>query len=138
VCEDHRALALGEAMLPLPPPDDDPAYTALLEAEAIARQALQSAQARNSPSAMTNAEWNLADASGAIYAYELGQAGHWNRSLRFVVRHYPDSLRMKLMELLGLDVLREDIRQLRADTDEIAEAVATLKAQHRRNHHERA
>jgi len=34
-----------------------------------------------------------------------------------------------LTERLGLDVLRDDIRELRTDTDELIEAVANLEAQ---------
>jgi len=61
-----------------PPLDEDPTYTGLLEAEAAARQALQAARAEPSPSAMTNAEWNLTEASADTLAHELRQAGNWN------------------------------------------------------------
>ena len=111
-----------------PPLDSDPDYNALLETEAAARVDLQAAQAKGNPSAMTNAEWDVADASGAILVYEQNRSGTWLRGLRFVIRHFRECLRMMLMELLGLDVLREDIRALRSHTDQLADAVAKLEA----------
>ena len=119
---------MSEQSVLLPPVDSDPAYNALLEADAAARVYLQAMQAKGNSSAITNAEWNVADASGAILAYEQNCSGKWLRDLRFVIRHFPELHRIMLMELLGLDVLRDGLRELRADTDEIAEAVANLEA----------
>ena len=112
-----------------PPADSVQEFTALLEARVAAKQAQQAAQTKGDRKAITNAEWAVTEASGAILRFEYSQAGNWNRGLRFSIRHCRELLRAMLMELLGLDVLRDDIRQLRADTDEIIEAVANLEAQ---------
>jgi hypothetical protein len=121
---------MSEQFILSPPPDSDPEYTALLEADAEARMDLQAAQAKGNPSAISDAGWKVTEAYGTILAYEQRQAGNWIRGLRFVIRHFRELLRMMLVELLGLDVLREDIRALRSDTDDIADAVVNLEAKH--------
>ena len=112
-----------------PPVDDDPAYTALLEADAMARQCLQVAQGQLNPSAMTNAERAVYDSTGDVLVYELRGAADWLRGLRWAHRHNPQAVRAALAEAIGLDVLRIDVQQLRTDADELAEAVAALEGQ---------
>lgn len=115
---------MSEQSVLLPPVDSDPAYNALLEANVNARQALQDAQAVMNPSAMTAAEQLLDDVSGDIVKYELRRAADLMRGLRFAQRHNPEALRAALNEAAGIDVRRDDIRELRSDVDEVIEKLA--------------
>jgi hypothetical protein len=106
------------------PMDADPTHTALLEAHSNARQDLQVAQVNMNAAAMSAAEQRLDDVSCDILKYEQRQAAVVMRGLRFAHRHHPETLRAILNEAIGGDVLRDDLREMRSDVDEVIEKLA--------------